>query len=107
MDSVYHVQIISEQGDCEITVRLRKNACQLRLDFLDFEVCVQFIHVGTSDCVPKEAATLFGISLRNTKKVVISLSIALLIKMLPPRDGACSAQDRLLITSNQRQVHFF
>ena len=38
---------------------------------------------------------------------IMSFSIALFIKMLPPRDGACSAQDRLLITSNQRQVHFF
>jgi len=53
--------LASQQADCEITVRLRSSACQLRLDFLDFE-------------------------------------------MAPPRDGVCSAQDRLLLTSNQRQA---
>lgn len=53
--------LATHQEDCEITVRLRSGACQLRLDFLDFELA-------------------------------------------PPRDGACSAQDRLLITSNQRQA---
>jgi len=52
---------LSQQADCELTVRLRSNVCQLRLDFLDFE-------------------------------------------LPPPRDGACSAQDRLRITSNQRQA---
>jgi len=53
--------LASQQADCEVTVRLQNNACQLRLDFLDFELA-------------------------------------------PPRDGVCSPQDRLLITSNQRQA---
>ena len=53
--------LVSQQADCEVTVRLRSNVCQLKLDFLDFE-------------------------------------------LPPPRDGSCSAQDRLRITSNQRQA---
>jgi len=53
--------LVSQQADCGVTVRLRNNVCQLRLNFLDFE-------------------------------------------LPPPQDGACSTQDRLRITSNQRQA---